>query len=868
MVQIDQILAGMNLKEKIAFCTGADFWHTKALPEYHVPQMMMSDGPHGLRCQKGKNDMIGIRQSQPATCFPAAVTAGASWNEELYAEEGEAIGKEALAAGVSVVLGPGCNIKRNPLGGRNFEYLSEDPYLAGKMAAAYIRGQQAAGVSSSLKHFAVNSQEYKRMNGDSQVDERTLREIYLTPFEIAVKEGKPDTVMCAYNKVNGVHCSDSRWLLTEILREEWGFDGMVVTDWGALNDRVAGFHAGCDLNMPGGSRFMEKDTLKAVQDGILEETDIDRAVERILRIVCKAEKRLESGEEPANRNGNSSDKKKEPGFSKKKESDFCGEDSAAGMGNQNFVENAGFENHHKLALKIAEQGAVLLKNEDHILPLRTDDIVLIGYMAGHMRYQGGGSSHVNPIRQINLTEVMPGTEYVPCCDREGNVTEEALQKAAEAAAGHRFAVVVAGLPEACESEALDREHMRLPEGHNRMVERVAKANPDTVVILLGGGPMELPWEKDVKGILYMGLPGQAAGEAAYHLLAGQAVPSGKLTETWPVTYEDVVSKETFGKKNVEYREGVYVGYRYYDSAGKAVRYPFGHGLSYTSFEYTALEICWPEVSVTVKNTGACKGAEVVQLYINPEKGNFWQEDGQPDSRISDLSCKESRESCSDGSRQIPADLKKSAGGISCKNELFRPEKELKGFVRLELEPGECKKAEFLLDDRCFAVWQKGWKVPKGNYIIMAASSSRDIRLQKMISVEGVRVPVPEWQKGSWYETLSGLPGREEWELLMGHPVPPEPEPGRGTFTLDNTCLEMKDHALLMKIICKIMEFFIARLSGGKNSSPGLSYRMLLASAADCPLRALVIHSGGLLGDGIVRLLLRIVNVSTSCEQEE
>lgn len=790
MVQIDQILARMNLKEKIAFCTGADFWHTKALPEYHVPQMMMSDGPHGLRCQKGKNDMIGIRQSQPATCFPAAVTAGASWNEELYAEEGEAIGKEALAAGVSVVLGPGCNIKRNPLGGRNFEYLSEDPYLAGKMAAAYIRGQQAAGVSSSLKHFAVNSQEYKRMNGDSQVDERTLREIYLTPFEIAVKEGKPDTVMCAYNKVNGVHCSDSRWLLTKVLREEWGFDGMVVTDWGALNDRVAGFHAGCDLNMPGGSRFMEKDARKAVKEGVLDEKDIDRSVERILRIVCKAE-------EPADRTGK-----------------------------QKFIETADFEKHHKLARKIAEQGAVLLKNEDHILPLGTDDIVLIGSMAKQMRYQGGGSSHVNPTRQMNLTDVMPEAAYVPCCDREGNVTEEALREAAEAASGHKIAVVVAGLPEAYESEALDREHMRLPEGHNRMIESVAKANPDTVVILLGGGPMELPWEKDVKGILYMGLPGQAAGEAAYDLLTGKAVPSGKLTETWPVTYEDVVSKETFGKKNVEYREGVYVGYRYYDSAGKAVRYPFGYGLSYTSFAYTDLEICWPKVSVTVTNTGGYRGAEAVQLYIGPENRHF-----------------------------LPMDLKKSVEDTSCNNRLFRPEKELKGFVRLELDPGESKKAEFLLDERSFAVWQDGWQVPEGNYVIMAASSSRDIRLQRVISVEGIQVSAPEWQKGSWYETLSGLPGRKEWELLMGHPVPPE----RGTFTLDNTCLEMKDHALLMKIIYKIMEFVIARLSGGKDSSPGLTYRMMLASTADCPLRALVIHSGGLVGEWAVRGLLRLVN---------
>ncbi|MGN0185230.1 MAG: glycoside hydrolase family 3 C-terminal domain-containing protein, partial [Aristaeellaceae bacterium] len=490
---------------------------------------MMADGPHGLRCQAGKADMVGVNNSLPATCFPAAVTAGAAWNPDLYTAEGEAIGREALAAGVSVVLGPGCNIKRNPLGGRNFEYIAEDPFVAGKMAAAFIRGLQGTGACASLKHFAANSQEFKRMNGDSQMDERTLREIYLAAFEIAVKEGRPATVMCAYNKINGEHCSDSKTLLTDILRSEWGFDGTVITDWGAMNDRIRGFQAGCDLNMPGGSDYMEQAVLEAVKAGVLSEADVDASVKRILCLVEKAqEARATEVDQDA---------------------------------------------HHALAQRIAEQGAVLLKNEDGILPLRAEDMVLIGHMAREMRYQGSGSSHINPTRLVQLTDVLPEVPFLPCCDAQGNVSADSLLEAARMAASRRVAVVVAGLPDAYESEAIDREHMRLPEGHNRMIEAVAAANPNTVVVLLGGSPMELPWADKVKAILYMGLPGQAGGQAVANLLTGKANPSGKLTETWPTTYEDVISKDTFGKRNVEYREGVYVGYRYYDKAGKAVRYP-------------------------------------------------------------------------------------------------------------------------------------------------------------------------------------------------------------------------------------------------------------------------------------------------------
>ena len=767
-MDIQQIISTMTLEDKVSLCTGGDFWHTKAMPQYGIPAIMMSDGPHGLRCQAAEADMIGINESLPATCFPTAVTAGATWNRKLYAAEGEAIGREGAAAGVSVVLGPGCNIKRNPLGGRNFEYISEDPYFAGKMAAAFIRGQQSAGVASSVKHFAVNSQEYKRQNGDSQLDERTFREIYLTPFEIAVKEGNPGTVMCSYNKINGIHASDSKALLTDILRNEWGFDGLVVTDWGALNDRIEGYKAGCDLNMPGGSKFMEKAALDAVHSGELDEAYIDATVERILRLVEKSQ----------------------------------------GIP----APQIDWDTHHALALKVAEQGAVLLKNEDNILPLAESDMALIGYMAANMRYQGSGSSHINPTKLINISDALP---CVPCCacgDKLGNVTEQELRDAVEAAKKQKIAVVVVGLPDSYESEAFDRDHMRLPEGHNKLVEAVAEANPNTVVVLLGGSAMELPWADQVKAILYMGLPGQAGGEAAANLLTGKANPCGKLTETWPLFYEDVISKDTFGKKNTEYREGIYVGYRYYDKAKKSVRYPFGHGLSYTTFAYSDLVVRDRKVSVQVKNTGAVSGAEVVQLYIAAPKG-----------------------------------------GIFC------PVRELKGFERVELKPGESKTVEFTLDDRSFAIWSEGWKIPGGTYTVQIGASSRDIHLEQSIEFVGEEISLPVWQAGSWYETMSGYPSREEWEKLMGHPVPVISEPKKGQFTMDSTCMEMKEHSFVMKIQYMVTENLIAKGFGGKKDMSDPSYKMMITCATDCPMRSVVISSGGMMNDSLAQGMLHMAN---------
>ena len=760
----------MTLKEKISFCTGKDFWNTKKLPRLGIESIKMSDGPHGLRSQVNEGDMLGINKSLPSTCFPAAVTAGATWNRELYEAEGRAIGLEASAAGVSVVLGPGCNVKRNPLCGRNFEYISEDPFLSGYMAASFINGVQSVdGVSACVKHFAANSQEYKRQSSDSMLDERTLREIYLAPFEIAVKEGKTHTVMCSYNKINGVYSSDNRWLLTDVLRNEWGFSGAVITDWGALNDRIKAFEAGCDLNMPGGSKYMHKATERAVRRGELDEKYIDGSVSRILALTERGQKI-----------------KRDP-----------------------FDAKA----HHALARKIAEQGAVLLQNKDYILPLNESDAVIIGRMAENPRYQGSGSSHINPTKLTSLAEAMPKAFCLPCGDEQGNVSESDIQAAAEAAKSRKVAVIAVGLPENYESEAFDREHLRLPRDYDLLVERVAEVNENTVVVLFGGGAMELPWADKVKAILYMGLSGQGGGEAAADLLTGRACPSGKLTESWPMKYSDVISADTFGQKNPEYRESVFVGYRYYSTANVAVRYPFGYGLSYTKFEYSGIETDGESVSVTVKNTGDRMGAEIVQLYVVPPR-----------------------------------------------NGIFRPKCELKGFERIELDAGESRTVRFALDERCFAVWQDGWRVPQGVYGIEIGSSSEDIKAKVEIAVSGEAVETPESLHDTAYATLSGKPTREDWEKLMGRSVPVETSKRKGEYDLSSTISEMKNGSLFMKLVYKAVELFLCARYGGKKAKTDPTYRMMLISVTDSPIRALEICSGGALNGSLSRFIVGLANL--------
>ena len=626
-----------------------------------------------------------------------------------------------------------------------------------------IRGTEAQGVGTSLKHFAANSQELSRFNSDSVLDERTLRELYLTAFEIAVREGKPSTVMCAYPKINGTHCSDSKQLLTDILRGEWDFDGLVITDWGAMNDRIEGFRAGCDLNMPGGSGYMERAVLAAVQSGQLSERLVEDSARRVLKLVFRAEET-------------------------RKEQPLCDYDA-----------------HHALARELADQGAVLLKNEEDILPLKEGaSVAIIGAMAKNMRFQGAGSSHINPRQKREPLEVLSGCCYAPGCDDRGDTTEALLTEAARAAQSSQVAVVFAGLPERYESEGFDRSDMKLPKGHLRMIQAVAQANPNTVVVLLCGCVVECPWADQVKGILYMGLPGQAGGEAIADLLYGKVNPSGKLAESWPYTYQEVPSSEFYGKtKDALYEEGIYVGYRYYDKAGVSVRWPFGYGLSYTSFRYSDLKVEGQTVSVTVTNTGSRFGGEVVQLYVAaPQEG------------------------------------------------LHRPVRELKGFQKVFLQPGERTKVTLTLTKRSFALWQGGWKIPGGTYTIQVGG------LSVPMEVPGDQIPAPDWQTGSFYECCQGKPSRRQWEAMLGRRYEAR-TPQKGSFTMDNTLLEMKDQSLVMKIMYKAVEGTIARQFGGKKDYDNPEFRMMIASSAGAPLRSMQISGG--MKDGLMQGLLEMAN---------
>ena len=770
MERIKEIVASMALEDKIALCEGANFWETKAYEKYGIPSMFMCDGPHGLRKQERiGGDILGINDSRPATCFPAEVTTASSWDPELLEEIGKAVGEEAKYQGVGLVLGPGANIKRSPLCGRNFEYFSEDPHLAGKLAAGFIRGVEGEGVGTSLKHFAANSQEYRRFNSDSVMDERTLREIYLPAFETAVKEGKPSTLMCAYPKLNGTHCSDHKALLTDILRNEWGFEGFVVTDWGAMSDRIEAFRAGCDLSMPGGSAYMEKDVLRAVKEGSLPESAVDACAERILKLVFRSVETLKGNTE------------------------------------------CDHEKHHALAKRAACEGAVLLKNDDNILPLKENvRLAVIGHMAKEPRYQGAGSSHINAVKLSVPLDHLPGAVFASGCDARGDTTDALISEAAAAAKDADTAIVFAGLPARYESEGFDRDDMRMPEGHVRMIEAVCAANPNTAVVLMCGSPVETPWADKVKAILYMGLPGQAGGEAVADLLFGRADPCGKLAESWPISYADCVCAPYYAKtRDALYYEGVYVGYRYYDKANKPVRYPFGFGLSYTSFEYSGITVNGRTVSVTVKNTGERAGKETVQLYIEaPQTG------------------------------------------------LHRPLRELRRFKKVSLAPGEEKTVSFTLDERCFAVWQGGWRVQKGEYAVLVGSSSRELPLKAMLFVDGEDLPAPDWQKGSFYETCEGAPSQALLEAAMGRKYVPA-VPKKGSFTMDDSVDEMKDHSLVMKIMYRAIGRRIAKGFGGRPDNEDPEYRMMMNSSVGSTLRT--IQTSGGLKDGVMRGLLEMAN---------
>ena len=696
MQNTELLLKELTLEEKCALLSGAETFKTRGMPKHGIPQIWLSDGPHGLRKQAGESDHLGLNPSVPATCFPTASAIANSWDAALGEEIGAALGEEAAAQEVSVVLGPGLNMKRNPLCGRSFEYFSEDPYLAGKLAAGYIRGIQSKGVAACPKHFAVNSQETRRMASDSIVDERTLREIYLTGFEIAVKEGHPRSIMSSYNLVNGTYANENKHLLMEILRGEWGFDGAVITDWGGSNDHALGVKNGSTLEMPAPGGDSVRELLAAVESGKISESDIDARLSELLPLVFDTKAALDAAPR-----------------------EF---DAAA---------------HHALARRAAEESLVLLKNEGSLLPLAAGSkVAVIGDFAKNPRYQGAGSSMVNSTQVDVLLDKLIDSElnvigYQQGFDRHGK-PDAALQKSAcELATQADTVILCMGLDEIAESEGLDRSNLRLAQNQVDLLQAVAAVNPKIAVVLYSGSVVETPWLDNCQALLYAALGGQAGAGAVADALTGKVNPCGKLAETWPLAYADVPSAADFAtrRKTVEYREGLYIGYRYFTTAEKAVRFPFGYGMSYTTFAYSDLVTDEQGVSLTVTNTGSVAGTEIVQLYI----------------------------------------AKKNS-------ELFRPAKELKGFARVTLAPGEKQRITIMLDDKAFRFWNvkaNRWEIEGGEYELLVGASVEDIRLCEKISVHGTATvhPYEDRDLDCYYKGDVLHVSDADFEKLLGHPIP-------------------------------------------------------------------------------------------------
>ena len=691
-----EIIAKLNLEQKCALLSGAGTFTTRGCPKAGVPSITLSDGPNGVRKQAGAADHLGLNPSVPATCFPTAATVACSWDPALGEQLGQAMGEEAAAQEVAVLLGPGLNTKRSPLCGRNFEYFSEDPYLSGKMAAAYVRGIQSEGIAACPKHFAVNSQELRRMASDSVLDERTLRELYLTGFEIVVKEAAPKTIMSSYNLVNGTYANENAHLLQDILRRDWGFSGAVVTDWGGSNDHALGVKNGSTLEMPAPGGDAVRELLAAVQSGKITEADVDARLDELLTLVL---------------------------------------DTSAAV--QKHSRSFDADAHHALARRAAAESAVLLKNDGGILPLAAGaKVAVIGDFAETPRYQGAGSSAVNSIKVDTLLDCLAQSGlqcagFAAGFDRQGR--PDAAKKAQAVALAQKADTVLLclGLDEIKESEGLDRVDMKLADNQIELLQAVEQANPNTVVVLNAGASLETPWLAHCRALVYGALGGQAGAGAMVDVLTGKVNPGGKLAETWANAYEETPAKDNFAGagRTVQYREGLYVGYRYYQTAGVPVAFPFGYGLSYTSFAYSDLKATADSVTLTVTNTGARDGAEIVQVYI-----------AKPGA------------------------------------EIFRPAQELKAFARVPLAAGESRTVTLPLDDKAFRYWNTrtdGWEIEGGRYEVRVGASSADIRLTAEADICGTNAPdpyagkaLPHYRSGS----VQNVPDAE-WEALLGHPIP-------------------------------------------------------------------------------------------------
>ena len=783
------IVAKMTLAEKADWCSGAGVWRLPAIPRLGLPSIMLTDGPHGLRKAAERNHS-GLSVNLPATCFPTASALASSWDIDLLREVGVALGAESAAADVAVLLGPGMNIKRHPLCGRNFEYFSEDPLLSGHLAAAMIDGIQTQGVGACVKHFAANDQEHRRMVVDVIADERTLREIHLRSFGIAIKRSQPWTVMCAYNRINGIYCSENDWLLNGVLRRDWGFEGAVMTDWGAANDRVRGIEAGDDLEMPSSGGVNDRRVVAAVRRGELAESVLDRSVARVVELVLKSLERPAPASSPAT------------------------------------------ADHHALARRAAAEGAVLLKNDDNALPLPRDaHIAVIGAFAKEPRYQGTGSSRVTPTRLDCAFDAMRNVIgddaahpllYAAGYDPERSAPDPRLiDEARTAAAEADIAVVFAGLPSVFESEGFDRAHMRLPEQHDRLIEAVCAANPNTVVVLANGAPVEMPWADSPKAILEAYLGGQAGGPAVADILFGRHTPCGKLAETFPLRQADIPSDQWFpgANRQVQYREGLYVGYRYFDSFRRPVLFPFGHGLSYTRFDYEDLHVTGHEgqpyrVALTLTNAGEIDGAEIVQVYVH---------------RV-------------DVSRP------------------YRPEQELHAFHKVALEAGESRALTIELDRETFAFYNVeagDWTTAPGEYEIRVGASSRDIRLRQRLVVDsangGHNAPESAANDQPVFEDGRLKVDDGTFAAMLGKPVP-SPETIR-PFHLNSTLSELET-TWLGRLVVKRFKVRFAELMGGNDAA---THKMIDQMADDMTLRSMVLFSGGRIPFSVAEAFVAVLN---------
>jgi beta-glucosidase len=781
-----QLVSQMTLEEKASLCSGKDIWSLKGIPRLGLPEVIATDGPNGLRKQEPSADQMGISQSVPAVCFPSSSAIACSFDRDLWYEIGKAIGEACRQENVGILNGPGINIKRSPLCGRNFEYYSEDPYLSGQAAVAFIKGVQSQGVGVALKHFAANNQETRRMVSDSVMDERTFREIYLPAFETAVKDAKPWTIMSSFNRLFGENASQNKRLLTDILRGEWGFGGVVMSDWGGVDDRVKGLKAGLDLEMPHMEDTNDRRIAEAVENGVISIDELDATATRMaeLLLACAARQEL----------------------------------------------HVDVDAQRQLARRAAAQSAVLLKNNGNILPGDPGQkAAVIGAFAKDPRHQGMGSSKVNSIKLENTFDELQRMglefEYAAGYQMEVHSPDEALiAEACRVAAGREIVYIFAGLPGRYESEGVDRENMAMPESHVALIKAVSKVNPHVVVVLHSGAPMEMNWADDVQAILLLYLGGEAGGSASADLLLGKTNPGGKLAESWPFTDADSPTHDFFPgyPLTVEYREGLFVGYRYYDAAQKPVRFPFGYGLSYTRFEYGDLTLSTREmkatgeltVSCTVKNAGACAGSEIVQLYV---------------------SCKDS--------------------------VIIRPEQELKGFEKVLLEPGERRTVSFTLTGRDFAyynVTQADWHVESADYEVRISASSRDICLFGLVHIEsGVDAPLPDLRKITpcYYNLSHGIKvNDEEFAALLGRPIPPREREKGSPHTINSTLGDIEDK-FLGRLLIGMVKGQIDKLFKDDPDMMALARKGTL----DLPVRFMVLMGGGKISIGMVEGLVEMLN---------